>query len=395
MDNIDVSNPAKQSNPSLASTPSFSQLPRRFLRKLSSVQILQKTSLKAVAGTSKPNPRQHQQYTVSSPPPLPSGPISLQNPMRYEFSKNKPLPFIPITESEGSTSSPDTMGPTRIPKSIGTKGCGHDDTVHPVTPRLLTPKMGEKEHTMPVPVRPVDPLPNRAGRQITNLPRSRTMGMLSNLTSTFSLSNMSSSCSKGHDCLPSIIQPTSSTPSSIRLPKVKAFASTNNLIPLTTAVASITTPTALAGTSCEPSLAATTPRNPNEHHQAMPPSYWAGRLQGIHDRLGNEMLQETIDNFRDKVSLTAPKCLQEELDNRYRQAFKELQELCITKEAKKSLYDFQQAYARRLNMPLLLHIGGHMKDGWKVKKEAQKGGSKRSSNECSQASLQRLSKAWK
>lgn len=104
----------------------------------------------------------------------------------------------------------------------------------------------------------------------------------------------------------------------------------------------------------------------------MPSAYWVGRLQGIHDRLGNERLQQTLNDLQQKELLKGPESLQEESDNRYRQAFMELQGLCITKEAKKSLYDFQQEYARRVNNPLLLPVGGHMKGGWKARRESLK-----------------------
>lgn len=51
-------------------------------------------------------------------------------------------------------------------------------------------------------------------------------------------------------------------------------------------------------------------------------------------------------------------------EKRCRRAFIHLEALCLTDEAKKSLWEFQQSYARQVACVRLLPVGGSMKDGW-------------------------------
>ncbi|KAI9764694.1 MAG: hypothetical protein M1840_008086 [Geoglossum simile] len=77
-------------------------------------------------------------------------------------------------------------------------------------------------------------------------------------------------------------------------------------------------------------LAALTP-NPRQVREAQPASYWSGRFTALNDRFCNE-----------NMALTTSKRMPE--DRRTRRIFILLENLCVTKEAKESLKNFQSVY---------------------------------------------------
>ena len=129
----------------------------------------------------------------------------------------------------------------------------------------------------------------------------------------------------------------------------------------------------------------------------MPNGYWCGRFQALHDRFHLHNLEVTRlpqDEFRDVVGLKkegdyaakfkdkvkskvkrssesegpwsprSKKFQMESEERRCRRVFNHLEALCLTDEAKKSLWEFQQNYARHIGCDRLLPVGATMKDGW-------------------------------
>ncbi|EPE28986.1 hypothetical protein GLAREA_00144 [Glarea lozoyensis ATCC 20868] len=135
-----------------------------------------------------------------------------------------------------------------------------------------------------------------------------------------------------------------------------------------------------------------------EVHEAMPNSYWVGRLSGLYNKYSNDMLEATIKDPEQLKKRTAPTpesfdpprlskdkkskettkstandpadddvMRQDDAEGRYRRAFTTLQGYCMTSTAKKSLWEFQQAYARKEDNSRFLPAGGHMTDAWYTK----------------------------
>lgn len=104
----------------------------------------------------------------------------------------------------------------------------------------------------------------------------------------------------------------------------------------------------------------------------MPQSYWAGRYRTLDDKFRSENFE--IDYLESPVILEALKEIEKkgesfEDDNmsnadqiRYRRVFAVLETHCKTPDAKKSLWSFQQAYARNLKCQQLLPAGGTIQE---------------------------------
>jgi hypothetical protein len=191
------------------------------------------------------------------------------------------------------------------------------------------------------------------------------MGMLSNLTSSFSRSNINLSASRQT----SGSSTQSAMPTSVR---------TNPPLPLFTT-------------------------NMRQIHTAQPNSYWCGRFQALSDRfhtevldaclLDSEMLQQYVaasssspppsnskgrgkakskgvketEETQKILHSTTTDNITEDHDRRSNRAFVHLQALCTTNEAKNSLWQFQLLFARMEGKPKLLPSGGKMSDergGW-------------------------------
>jgi len=192
------------------------------------------------------------------------------------------------------------------------------------------------------------------------MPRSRTLGMLSSLTSSFSRSNLNISSSRHISA--------SSARSAAEL-----SASTWSSSPLLVT------------------------SNTRQIHTAQPNSYWCGRFQALNDRFHNEALEMSLQDssmlkqyIEEVTPSTKPKLIStlrgksqtesEELDivnscsrtmleltdKRLQRVFLHLQALCVTSDAKKSLWDWQLAFARIEQNETLLPTGGKMEErpGW-------------------------------
>lgn len=104
----------------------------------------------------------------------------------------------------------------------------------------------------------------------------------------------------------------------------------------------------------------------------MPQSYWAGRYRTLDDKFHSENFD--IDYLESPDVLAALRDIEKqgesfEDDNmsnsdqlRYRRVFAVLETHCKTPDAKKSLWSFQQAYARNLKCQQLLPVGGTIQE---------------------------------
>jgi hypothetical protein len=116
-------------------------------------------------------------------------------------------------------------------------------------------------------------------------------------------------------------------------------------------------------------------RNNLQHiDTAMPPSYWLGRFQAVHDRFRSDYLSPSFlepgekriywmaipDDIPDTEAEPTRTCKGDERLSK--RVFTHLESLCVNNEARKSLKAFQQAYARRFDCEALLPLGGCMVD---------------------------------
>ncbi|KAI0998567.1 hypothetical protein K3495_g9628 [Podosphaera aphanis] len=120
-------------------------------------------------------------------------------------------------------------------------------------------------------------------------------------------------------------------------------------------------------------------------HTAQQNAFWCGRFMSLHDRFHNDMLDtlvvddKTYTRFQDNTILTKQteispedteyiesnaglQYLSDEEIRRCKKSFIHLGALCVTDEAKQSLWNFQLAFARYRNEKLLLPSGGELED---------------------------------
>ncbi|TQS38135.1 hypothetical protein Golomagni_01366 [Golovinomyces magnicellulatus] len=123
--------------------------------------------------------------------------------------------------------------------------------------------------------------------------------------------------------------------------------------------------------------------NNRQIHTKQPYSFWCGRFTALHDRFHNDMLEalvidhKTFSRFQDGTrppessgstvglndfieTTTGLQYLNDEETRRCKKSFIHLGALCVTDEAKKSLWNFQLAYARFHGIRQLLPSGGEM-----------------------------------
>jgi hypothetical protein len=146
--------------------------------------------------------------------------------------------------------------------------------------------------------------------------------------------------------------------------------------------------------------------NIRQIHVAKPSPYWCGRFQALQDRFHNEVLNAALEDpkaFDCYVSARTPtptlvnskfnrdskgkgkpnssseqhghrksqsaidRSIAEDEERRTKKVFLHLEALCVTNEAKKSLWEWQLAFARRMGNEKFLPSGGKMVDeraGW-------------------------------
>jgi hypothetical protein len=241
----------------------------------------------------------------------------------------------------------------------------------------------------------------------TGISKSRTMGVLSTITS-FSRNNLHLSYNSNRNSLPT--RQSSRTPFSTSKSDMSKSRSTLNLRKTaapTTAVSDVTAASIMSHSRSSSLSAVTIMANEvseeeraKQVHEAMPTGYWVGRLSGLYNKYSNDMLEATLQDPEllqkstaptpEKVTtprLTKDKKIKEgakstaidpfdddrlasslmvenDAESRYRRAFATLQDYCMTSAAKKSLWEFQQAYARKEDNSRFLPAGGHMTDAW-------------------------------
>lgn len=256
---------------------------------------------------------------------------------------------------------------------------------------------------------PISPARNQ-NQPGQGLSKSRTMGVLSSITSSFSRSNLHMS----HNGTNRQSSSSSFAGSRLDLSKSRSSVHLRSTAPATTEVSNITAAaaptTSLHSHSHSRSSSATVMFTEEEKvkliHEAQPNSYWCGRLSSLYTQYSNEMLAAIAEDPENLSKYTAPTPLgfvpprlskdkdkeknkdgQPKLNNdpldserlassmflasasdeRYRRAFATLRSYCPTAEAKKSLWDFQQQYARNQRNERFLPAGGHMTDAWYTK----------------------------
>ncbi|RDW71855.1 hypothetical protein BP5796_07889 [Coleophoma crateriformis] len=224
---------------------------------------------------------------------------------------------------------------SRIPTpSYDTKP--HQGRRYVSTPVLPSEQKENLNDAMPKALRllgPISPPPKPITIQRGSLPRSRTLNMISSLTSSLSRSTIPSSKSR----------PSLSTAD--------------------TSIHDLTSPPGkpllLRKVTVSPLLVCSNPRQITIAH---PHSYWCGRFRATQDRLIDDEFQLAL---RDPVSGTAdPRKGDDDSEGDattiYRRVFIHLEALCRTKEARQSLWEYQQAFARTHKNEKLLPVGGRM-----------------------------------
>jgi hypothetical protein len=134
----------------------------------------------------------------------------------------------------------------------------------------------------------------------------------------------------------------------------------------------------------------------------MPSSYWCGRFQTLHDHLRNEILDAITDNpelfqryldtkvpspglkqrnwgkAKENGMASSPQCedlvdenggeklLREDEEKIVKRVLAQLEKLCVSSAAKKSLWEWQLTHARKSKNENLLPAGGKLddKEGW-------------------------------
>ncbi|KFY57176.1 hypothetical protein V497_05684 [Pseudogymnoascus sp. VKM F-4516 (FW-969)] len=205
-----------------------------------------------------------------------------------------------------------------------------------------TPKVNHQmtpRYQAPTPAPPSQPEPS--------LPRARTLQALTSLTNSFSLNSLRKASSH----------------LSLRGQTVSTVRSTSG-------------PAAFFSRSSHPS----TPTKSNKESAVnlrdvktgMPQSYWAGRYRTLDDKFRSKNFE--IDYLESPAILEALREIEKlgesfQDDNmsnadqlRCRRVFAVLETHCKTADAKKSLWSFQQAYARNLKCQQLLPVGGTIQE---------------------------------
>jgi len=218
------------------------------------------------------------------------------------------------------------------------------------------------------PRRLMDPIPPVSCSSNT-LTRSKTMSLISNLTSSFQRST-----------------------SSFTLTTSRSMSFSNR---------QAHSPNKINGSSSYACPSPDDPADPREVSNTMPSSYWTGRYVALHDRFNTEFMNIEVLNIPDNQALSLAlagkesnneddmtkesKCASTvrkaaQVDERHlrhklgtdnaaagpgsektaKRVFVYLNSLCVTEEARKSLWAFQQAYARQIVCAALLPIGGTM-----------------------------------
>jgi hypothetical protein len=205
-------------------------------------------------------------------------------------------------------------------------------------------------------MRPISPSQTQAPTE-KNLPKARTLGMLSTFTSAFSRSNSN------------LVDATNA--STISLPRTAD-------------------PTTYVDNVSASAVQPTYTPHGSMVFEAREAIWWAGRFTSLSDRFHTETLNNAMmdphllrslqdnnkcmsqgarddDGIRCESSSKGQKQMADDEHNRTMRVFAHLTSICATEEARNSLFDFQQQYARMENNKNWLPVGGTMEDkppGW-------------------------------
>ncbi|KAJ4202472.1 hypothetical protein NW767_005841 [Fusarium falciforme] len=306
--------------------------------------------------------------SLASPPTVAKSAFNATRTSRIPSSKNSPPSLLSLRQtSNGSlmTSSSYSGFPSleTIVQDENVPPLGHEDS-----PPL-------KENSKPAKSR---------------LPKSRTMNALSELKNSISKPSLNAS--------PAGIRPPgdqSRQVSSSSSMSIKIFTSSSSRLRLPRP--SLTSLSRRSSGSS--TLENQEPPDPRKVSTAQPSEYWSGRFVSLNDRFAAEEFEKDIAalpflppseapqkqtikpdragaNYRPThlshstttsalTALTSSKpeeSLEDDEDARCIRIFRHLDCLCSTNEARRSLRDWQQTYARRMGKPGLLPKGGRMED---------------------------------
>ncbi|KAM0421099.1 hypothetical protein ACHAPT_011170 [Fusarium lateritium] len=217
----------------------------------------------------------------------------------------------------------------------------------------------------------------------SRLPKSRTMNALSELKNSISKPSLNAK--------PSSIRPSGDQSRQVSSSSsIKIFTSSSSRLRFPRPSL-----TSLSRSSNSSTPETQEPPDPRQINAAQPSEYWSGRFVSLNDRFSTEDFEsdmigspllppfeptrkQTIKpdrvaaNFRpthlshstttSALTTLARSSPEEDEDARCLRIFRHLDCLCSTNEARRSLHDWQQTYARRMGKPGLLPKGGRMED---------------------------------
>ncbi|KAI1069386.1 hypothetical protein LB507_008754 [Fusarium sp. FIESC RH6] len=230
--------------------------------------------------------------------------------------------------------------------------------------------------------------PPSQGMNKSRLPKSRTLTVLSDIKSSISRPLSSKSSTPQRHTLADQSRKTSASSSSSLL-----SAGTSKL---RLARSSLTSMSASRCSSTTSTME--TPSNPRQITKSQPSAYWSGRFMSLHDRFLSEDYDNADASYPDlsygsnyqpysmrpdcfaansrpthlsystttsaltNLAGTKPRKPPNNKDARCLRIFQHLENLCVTREARRSLHAWQQTYARRMNKPNLLPQGGSIEN---------------------------------
>ncbi|KAJ4009665.1 hypothetical protein NW752_009253 [Fusarium irregulare] len=229
--------------------------------------------------------------------------------------------------------------------------------------------------------------PPSQGMNKSRLPKSRTLTVLSDIKSSISRPLSSKSSTPQRHTLADQSRKTSASSSSSLL-----SAGTSKLRLARSSL------TSMSASRCSSTSTMETPSDPRQITKSQPSAYWSGRFMSLHDRFLSEdydnedafspnfspggsfqpysmrpdcfaanarpthLSYSTTTSALTNLAGTKPRKPPNNKDARCLRIFQHLENLCVTREARRSLYAWQQTYARRMNKPNLLPQGGSIEN---------------------------------
>ncbi|CAJ0547651.1 Ff.00g044050.m01.CDS01 [Fusarium sp. VM40] len=220
----------------------------------------------------------------------------------------------------------------------------------------------------------------------SRLPKSRTLSVLSDIKTSISRSSLNAKQSTSRTLADPSRKISGSSTSSL-------FASSTSRLRLPRASL-----TSIPRSSSSSTTATEVQPDPNQITTSQPSAYWSGRFVSLHDRFLSEefsnektvtsgssfgnsfephamttdrvavnsrpthLSHSTTTSALTSLTITKPRSSPSTKDARCKRIFEHLEGLCATSEARRSLFAWQQTYARRMGKPQLLPQGGRMEN---------------------------------